>query len=157
MEAAPSVAPQCSICLGGGSKPPSQTVVTNCSHRFCKDELVQWLALRGTCPVCRNRLTARDIRLATGAPLDVAVISKPPPPSALESAVVAQERRPLERDELVCLWLTFVLGFFCGFTWLYVRCLARPFDVVPALVSVLSVGGLVTTPGAECAFLGSAT
>lgn len=134
----PATAPACAICLGGGSKPPSQTVVTTCSHRFCKDELVQWLALRGTCPVCRTGLGQCDVHLGDGAPLDVTLPTPPKPEEVPASGNAGVPALPAElsRDERQCLWLTFVLGFFCGFTWMCALSYkSQPDPIFAALIS----------------------
>lgn len=106
---------------------------------------MQWLALRGTCPVCRAGLGAHNVQLLSGAPLDVPLPPKPddPPPGELLPGVT----QPLSSDEVTCLWLTFVLGFLCGISWLCVppHCLplsrhAHATATAPCSIGVCSFG-----------------
>ena len=46
-----SILDQCAICL----KPMSETIMTKCKHKFCKNCLNKWLDQKNTCPMCRTK------------------------------------------------------------------------------------------------------
>ena len=51
----------CLICLTSMEDPNIRLAWTACGHRFCGACVTAWTEAHGNCPVCRQRLTARDL------------------------------------------------------------------------------------------------
>ncbi|KAI7748252.1 hypothetical protein M8C21_000366 [Ambrosia artemisiifolia] len=54
----PRIIYSCAICLG----PLVEETTTNCGHIFCKDCIDNAIETLGTCPMCRRRITFRELQ-----------------------------------------------------------------------------------------------
>ena len=77
--------PVCPICYCNVTT--ANKLITRCGHVFCADCINEWLAVKGSCPVCRQRL------------------EKPKHPSNISLILVNLVAPPNVPAELVDLWL----------------------------------------------------
>ena len=50
---------ECPICY----EATGDAITTNCNHKFCRNCLARWTALKNTCPMCRTVLCLRTRRM----------------------------------------------------------------------------------------------
>jgi len=55
--------PICEICKGNIVEGENIVVIKSCGHLFHKEHILEWINAKGTCPICRKRITKVSIQI----------------------------------------------------------------------------------------------